>query len=190
MRKKIYKLYLNISEPKPENLYSFNANFVGRAIGDIEVGAQVISNLTAGAGNNIGPIAPSKTGVFSMYENVLIKPTGERLTLQHPTGPHDLSFLQAFIQFVIQSPVTKISGDTYEGLDGHKGYVLTFTAEGKSQKATVTNFWGWVKHAAESAGASALTGAVKSAVNDAATSAGIPVEFDVGIDMGLEYAAA
>ena len=35
--------------------------------------------------------------------------------------------------------MTQISGDTYEGLDGHKGYFLTFTAEGKSQKATVTN---------------------------------------------------
>jgi len=35
--------------------------------------------------------------------------------------------------------VTQISGDSYEGLDGHKGYVLTFTANGKSQKATVTN---------------------------------------------------
>ena len=187
--KKIYKLYLNTSEPKPENLYSFNANFVGRAIGDIEVGAQVISNLTAGAGNNIGPIAPQKTGVFSVYENVLIKPTGERLTLQNPTGPHDLSFLQAFIQFVIQSPVTKISGDTYEGLDGHKGYVLTFTAEGKEQKATVTNSWdSWFKKAAESTGISAANAAVTDTVNSALQSVGIPVAADTGADIAVTAA--
>lgn len=35
--------------------------------------------------------------------------------------------------------MTQISGDSYEGLDGHKGYVLRFTADGKGQKATVTN---------------------------------------------------
>ena len=136
---KHYKLYLNTSEPTSDNLYSYSANFIGQAIGNIDSGARVISNSTGGAGNLTGFIAPQKTGVFSLYDNVLIKPTGERLTFQNTTGQHDLSFLQAFLQFVLQTPVTQISGDTYEGLDGHKGYVLTFTANGTSQKATVTN---------------------------------------------------
>ena len=139
MTKKHYKLYLNTSEPTSENLYSYSANFIGQAIGNIDSGAQVISNSTSGAGNQTGFIAPQKTGIFSLYDNVLIKPSGERLTFQNKTGAHDLSFLQAFLQFVLQTPVTQISGDSYEGLDGHKGYVLTFTANGKSQKATVTN---------------------------------------------------
>ena len=39
----------------------------------------------------------------------------------------------------METKVTKISGDTFEGLDGHKGYFLTFTADEKEQKATVTN---------------------------------------------------
>ena len=139
MKKNHYKLYLNTSEPTSENLYSYSADYIGQAIGNIDSGAQVISNSTTGAGNQTGFIAPQKTGIFSLYDNVLIKPSGERLTFQNKTGAHDLSFLQAFLQFVLQTPVTQISGDSYEGLDGHKGYVLTFTAEGKSQKATVTN---------------------------------------------------
>lgn len=134
MKNKHYKLYLNTSEPTSENLYSYSANFIGQAIGNIDSGAQVISNLTSGTGNHTGFIAPQKTGIFSLYDNVLIKPSGERLTFQNTTGAHNLSFLQAFLQFVLQTPVTQISGDSYEGLDGHKGYVLTFTANGKSQK--------------------------------------------------------
>ena len=187
MEKKHYKLYLNTSEPTSENLYSYSAEYIGQAIGNIESGARVISNSTNGAGNLTGFIAPKKSGIFSLYENVLIKPTGDRLTLQHTTGPHDLSFLQAFIQFVIQSPVTKISGDSYEGLSGHKGYVVTFTAEGKEQKATITNsFDSWIKSTAESAGVSALTGAANSALQ----SAGLPAAADGAVDLGLEYAVA
>ena len=136
---KHYKLYRNTSEPTADNDFSYTADFIGHAIGDIASGAKVISNSTRGTGNLTGFIAPKKTGVFTKYDDILIKPTGERLSFQSATGPHDLSFLQAFLEFVMETKVTKISGDTFEGLDGHKGYFLTFTADEKEQKATVTN---------------------------------------------------
>ena len=136
---KHYKLYRNTSEPTTDNDFSYTADFIGHAIGDIGSGAKVISNSTRGTGNLTGFIAPQKTGVFTKYDDILIKPTGERMSFQSATGPHDLSFLQAFVEFVMETRVTKISGDTFEGLDGHKGYFLTFTADEKEQKATVTN---------------------------------------------------
>ena len=72
MKKKHYKLYLNTSEPTSENLYSYSADFIGQAIGNIESGAQVISNSTNGAGNLTGFIAPKKSGIFSLRS--LLKP--------------------------------------------------------------------------------------------------------------------
>ena len=137
MEGKHYKAYLHESEIDSNNNYQ--AKYIGQAKGQIDSGAVVMSNSTRGTGNLTGFIAPKKTGVFTKYDDILIKPTGEKMIFQSATGPHDLSFLQGFLEFVMETKVTEISGDTFEGLDGHKGYFLTFIADEKEQKATITN---------------------------------------------------
>jgi hypothetical protein len=137
MRQKQYKVYLNQSEPD-EN-HNYTSKFIGKAKGNIESGATVISNSTGGNGNLIGYIAPQKTGIFNLNGDILTKPTGEKMQFQHNTGSHDLSFLSSMVEYILKSPLSDVSGKTFEGVEGNRGYLLSFQHNGECKKVTITN---------------------------------------------------
>ena len=137
MSQKNYKVYLHQSEPD-EN-HNYTSKFIGKAKGNIDSGATVISNSTGGSGNLIGYVAPQKTGIFNLTGDILTKPTGEKMQFQHNTGSNDLSFLSSMLEYILGSSLSDVSGKTYEGVEGNRGYLLSFKHNGESKKATITN---------------------------------------------------
>ena len=137
MTEKSYKVYLNTSEIDSNNNYQTKC--IGQAKGNIDSGAVVMSNSTKGNGNVFGVITPQKTGIFNLSGDILTKPTGEKMILQSNTGPHDLSFLTSMVEFILQKPISNASGKTFEGIDGNKGYLMSFVHEGEDKQVTVTN---------------------------------------------------
>ena len=139
---KLYKMYLNQGEPDEDGNYL--SNFAGRGRGHIETGINVISNTTGGFGNLIGSVQPQKVSVFSIISvkntKVFIGTDGSRMTFQNKIGTNPLSFIKAFLEFLLQDQIGSIEGDEYEGLDGKKSYVIQYTQnDGKHQSATMTN---------------------------------------------------
>ena len=99
-----------------------------------------MSNSTKGNGVVFGVIKPQKTGIFNLSGDILTKPTGETMIFQNHTGPHDLSFLTSMVDFILcPTPISNASGRTFEGIDGNKGYLLSFVHEGKEKQVTITN---------------------------------------------------
>ena len=137
MSQKNYKVYLHQSEPD-EN-HNYTSKFIGKAKGNIDSGATVISNSTGGSGNLIGYVAPQKTGIFNLTGDILTKPTGEKMQFQNNTGSHDLSFLSSMLEYILGSSLSDVSGKTYEGVEGNRGYLLSFKHNGECKKATITN---------------------------------------------------
>ena len=137
MKEKHYKVYLHQSEIDSNNNY--RTKYIGQAKGHIDSGAIVMSNSTKGNGNVIGVIIPQKTGIFNLSGDILTKPTGEKMILQSNTGPHDLSFLTSMVDFILPTPISNASGKTFEGIDGNRGYLLSFVHEGEEKQVTITN---------------------------------------------------
>ena len=142
MKEKHYKVYLHQGEIDSNNNYQTKC--IGEAKGHIDSGAIVMSNSTKGNGNVIGVIKPQKTGIFNLSGDILTKPTGEKMIFQNHTGPHDLSFLTSIVEFILQKPISNASGKTFEGIDGNKGYLLSFANEGEEKQVTITNTNGMV----------------------------------------------
>ena len=142
MKEKHYKVYLHQSEIDSNNNYQTKC--IGQAKGHIDSGAVVMSNSTKGNGNVFGVIKPQKTGIFNLSGDILTKPTGEKMIFQNHTGPHDLSFLTSIVEFILQKPISNASGKTFEGIDGNKGYLLSFANEGEEKQVTITNTNGMV----------------------------------------------
>ena len=137
MTEKTYKVYLHQGEIDSNNNYQTKC--IGQAKGHIDSGAIVMSNSTKGNGNVFGVIKPQKTGIFNLSGDILTKPTGEKMIFQNNTGSHDLSFLTSMVEFILQKPISNASGKTFEGIDGNKGYLLSFVHEGKEKQVTITN---------------------------------------------------
>lgn len=136
--KKYYSLYHHTSELNLEN-HTYLAKYIGKAVGNIESGAFVISNSTKGSGDLIGHIAPQKNGIFNLTGDILTNPNGEKMIFQNDMGSHDLSFCSSFIEFVLETSIKNVSGRAYDGVEDHKGYVISFNNKGKEQKATITS---------------------------------------------------
>ena len=149
MTEKIYEVYLNESEIDSNNNYL--TKYIGQAKGHIDSGAVVMSNSTKGNGNLFGVIKPQKTGIFNLSGDILTKPTGEKMSFQNNTGPHDLSFLTSMVEFILQKPISNASGKTFDGNGGDRGYIMSFIHEGEEKKVTITNGF-WDDFAGESAG--------------------------------------
>ena len=135
---KYYSLYHHISEFDSENC-QYLAKCIGKAVGDIERCANVISNSTRGNGNVTGYIAPQTVGVFDLSGDILTSPTGEKLVFQNDMGPNNLSFCSSLIEYVLQTSIKNVSGKVYDGVESHKAYVICFHNDGKNQKATITS---------------------------------------------------
>jgi len=139
---KTYKLYLD--QDAPDSNGNYLSDFAGHGRGHIDTGIQIVSNTTGGFGNLTGNIEAQKAAVFSIVTTgstkVFIGTDGYRMTFQNKIGPNPLSFIRAFLEFVLQSTITNIEGDEYEGIDGKKSYVVTYTDKDCNQKsATMTN---------------------------------------------------
>ncbi len=137
MKGKHYKVYLHTSEIDSNNNYQ--TKYIGQAKGHIDSGAVVMSNSTKGNGNVIGVIIPQKTAIFTLSGDVLTKPTGEKMSFQNETGSHDLSFLTSVVEFILQKPISNVSGRTYGGIGPNKGYLMSFVHEGEEKQVTITN---------------------------------------------------
>ena len=139
---KRYKLFFHLTPLDSNGFYT--AAYVGKAKGHIDTGVQVVSNTTGGLANPTGYVYAQKTAVFSVIDDntVFVSTDGHRLTLQNKIGSNSLSFIQAFIEFVLQEPITEIVGDEYDGLQGKKAYLVDYkNTKGEKQKATLTNSW-------------------------------------------------
>ena len=139
---KRYKLFFHLTPLDSNGFYT--AAYVGKAKGHIDTGVQVVSNTTGGLANPTGYVHAQKTAVFSLVDDntVFVSTDGHRLTLQNKIGSNSLSFIQAFIEFVLQEPISEIVGDEYDGLQGKKAYLVDYkNTKGEKQKATLTNGW-------------------------------------------------
>ena len=184
MRQKNYKVYLNQTEPD-EN-HNYTSNFIGKARGNIESGATVISNSTGGSGNLIGYVAPQKTAIFNLTGDILTKPTGEKMQFQHNTGSHDLSFLSSMIEFILRSPLSDVSGKTFEGVEGNRGYLLSFQHNGESKKATITNsFWDSVEDIGKDVGSDVASETAADLAED-----GAPIVVQEGLGDAAAFGVA
>ena len=135
---KYYSLYHHISDSDSDNCH-YLAKCIGKAVGDIETCANVISNSTRGNGNVTGYIAPQTVGVFYLSGDILTSPTGEKLVFQNDMGPNNLSFCSSLIEYVLQTSIKNASGKVYDGVESHKAYIICFLNDGKNQKATITS---------------------------------------------------
>jgi hypothetical protein len=62
------------------------------------------------------------------------------MTFQNKIGANPLSFIQAFLEFVLEGKITGIEGDEYQGIDGKKAYVVNYRDKDCNHKsATMTN---------------------------------------------------
>jgi hypothetical protein len=141
---KLYRMYLNQDEPDSSGNYL--SNYVGHGRGHIETGINVVSNTTGGFANLTGNIQPQKVAVFSIIstktKKVFVGTDGYRMTFQNKIGANPLSFIRAFLEFILQSKINSIDGDEYEGIDGKKSYVVQYVDKDCNHKsATMTNGW-------------------------------------------------
>ena len=139
---KVYKLYFSEDNPDSNGIYL--ADFVGHGTGHIDTGIHVVSNSTGGFGNLTGNIQPKIRSVFRIFSvrgtKIFTGTDGYRLTFQNVIGPNPISFIKAFIEFVIKESITDVKGDEYEGIDGKKSYVVTYKDNtGKEKTVTMTN---------------------------------------------------
>ena len=143
MEKKEYNLYLHTTEPNSLGFYK--AKFIGEAKGNIDTGSQVVSNSTGGVGNVTGYIHAKKTAVFQFIfdEDVFISTDGTRMTFQNIIGENAISFIQNFLEFVLQYEITDIAGNEYEGVEDKKrSYIVIYKYGENNEKvgrATMTN---------------------------------------------------
>lgn len=203
MQKK-YRLYFNNSAVDSNGFYE--ALYVGNAEGNIDTGVNVISHSTGGFGNLTGYLYPQKSAIFSLLLNdkVFISTDGNRMTFQNKIGSNPLSFMRAFIEFILQEEISNIEGDEYEGMNGKKAFLVRFEdSKHQIRKATMTNswdsFWDGVGHAIaapfeaahDDPSAKNITLAALSAIGDAAllgatvASGGALAGVDVGAMVGL-----
>lgn len=203
MRKK-YKLYFHISNVDSNGFYE--ALYVGNAEGNIDTGVNVISHSTGGFGNLTGYLYPQKSAIFSLVLNnkVFISTDGNRMTFQNKIGKNSLSFMKAFIEFILKDEISNIDGDEYEGMNGKKAYLVSFEdSTHQIRKATMTNgwdsFWHGVGHAIaapfeaahDDPSAKNITLATLSAIGDVGLAAvtvasgGALAGVDVGAMVGL-----
>ena len=162
MKGKHYKVYLHESEIDSNNNY--RTKCIGQAKGHIDSGAVVMSNSTKN-GNVVGVIKPQKTGIFNFIRRYFNETNREKMSFQNNTGSHDLSFLTSMVDFILPTPISNASGKTFEGIGGHKGYLMSFVHEGEDKQITITNDW-W-----DEVESSLATTAVNNVANQALSAA-------------------
>ena len=115
-----YKLYFHQTDPDQQGLY--RALYVGVGRGNINTGSIVLSNTTTGVGNLTGYIHPQKVAIFQLVgkQNVFVSTDGCSMVFQNIIGKNDLTYIQGFIEYILQKKVIEIAGDYYEGIEKKK----------------------------------------------------------------------
>jgi hypothetical protein len=141
MEKKDYNLYLHVSDLNTLGFY--RAKFIGEAKGNIDTGVQVISNSTGGVGNVTGYVHAQKIAIFQFIfdEDVFISTDGTNMTFQNILGENAISFIQGYLEFILQYEIRNLVGNEYEGeTDDKKAYIVKFDyGDDKTARATMTN---------------------------------------------------
>lgn len=137
---KVYNLYIQSQEETSDGFYK--AIFVGTAKGHIDSGVMTVSNSTRGEGNITGYIHPQKLGIFTIFKEkgFFISTDGHQMTFQNKIGKNNISFIKAFLEFVLQYEIFDVQGELYQGVDfGKKAYRVTYKYKNGTGRATMTN---------------------------------------------------
>lgn len=137
---KVYNLYIQSQEETSDGFYK--AIFVGTAKGHIDSGVMTVSNSTRGEGNITGYIHPQKLGIFTIFKEkgFFISTDGHQMTFQNKIGKNNISFIKAFLEFVLQYEIFDVQGELYQGVDfGKKAYRVTYKYKNGTGSATMTN---------------------------------------------------
>jgi len=135
----VYKLYRHKTSPDDQGFYL--ADFIGQGTGDMDGGTIIVSNSTGGNGNLTGFLSSQITAAFQFIDDrdIFISTDGTRMTFQNIIGKNGLSFIKGFLEYVLQTRIINIEGNTYMGLNMKDAYIVKYTtSEGRQDNATLT----------------------------------------------------